>query len=156
VEREQERGQKGTPTEKEPSNSEDDDTPARRGTREHTRHKPPTTNGPHDKIMGEGGGGGGGARGAGVGERTKLRGERNRRPKAVGALQQSKGWKITTRKHHGRKPKPMMNHNVRINSTSGRRLRWRYPEANHDKWWGDGSAELHGEEKGHQECHKEG
>jgi hypothetical protein len=33
------------------------------------------------------------------------------------ALQQSEGWEITARKHHGRKPKPMMNHNVRMNST---------------------------------------
>jgi hypothetical protein len=56
--RERERGQTGTPTEEEPSNSNDDSTPARRGAREHTRHKPPTTNGPHDEIMG------GGARGA--------------------------------------------------------------------------------------------
>jgi hypothetical protein len=122
VEREQEQGQKGTPTEEEPSNSDDDDTPARRGTREHTRHKPPTTNG-------------GGTRGPGVGEnKTKLRGEQNRRPKAGGALQQSEVWKITTREHHRRQTKPTTNYNVRINSMGGRLLRRWYPEANHDKW----------------------
>jgi hypothetical protein len=31
-----------------------------------------------------------------------------------------------------------------MNSTGGRRLRWRYPEANHGRWCRDGSAELHG------------
>jgi hypothetical protein len=45
-EREQEQRQKGTPADDEPSNRDNDDTPARRRTREHTRHKPPTTNGP--------------------------------------------------------------------------------------------------------------
>jgi hypothetical protein len=44
VEREQEQRQEGTPTEDVPSNNDKDDTPARRRTREHTRHKPPTTN----------------------------------------------------------------------------------------------------------------